>query len=80
MLYTGYEIIIYFLQLPSAEFAIERVKLRVSRGGHNIPEQDIRRRFQRSLANFNMFYKQLADSWIVFDTSAKLPVIIDESE
>jgi predicted ABC-type ATPase len=75
----GYEIIIYFLKLPSVEFAIERVKLRVSRGGHNIPEQDIRRRFQRSLVNFNMFYKQLADSWIVFDTSAKIPSIIAES-
>jgi predicted ABC-type ATPase len=76
----GYEIIIYFLQLPSVEFAIERVKLRVAQGGHNVPEQVIRRRFQRSWVNFNMFYKQLADSWIVFDTSGKIPIIIDESQ
>ncbi|MBU1054777.1 MAG: Zeta toxin family protein [Proteobacteria bacterium] len=76
----GYEIVIYFLQLPSVEFAIERVKLRVAQGGHNIPERDIMRRFQRGWANFNMFYKQLADSWIVFDTSGKMPIIIDESE
>jgi predicted ABC-type ATPase len=76
----GYEIIIYFLKLPTVEFAMERVKLRVSRGGHNVPEEDIRRRFQRGLVNFNMFYKQLADSWIVFDTSAKTLAIIDESE
>lgn len=41
----GYEIIIYFLQIPSAEFAIERVKLRVACGGHNVPEEVIRRRF-----------------------------------
>lgn len=76
----GYEIIIYFLKLPSVEFAVQRVKLRVSRGGHNIPEQDIRRRFERSWVNFNSFYKQLADSWIIFDTSGKVPVILDESE
>ena len=76
----GYGIIIYFLKLPSAEFAIERVKLRVSQGGHNVPKQDIRRRFKRSWANFNMVYKQLADSWIVFDTSGNTPVILDESE
>ena len=76
----GYEIIIYFLKLPSVEFAIERVKLRVSQGGHHVSEQDIQRRFQRGLVNFNLFYKQIADSWIVFDTSTKIPTIIDESE
>ena len=75
-----YEIIIYYLKVPTVEFAIERVKLRVSQGGHNIPEHDIRRRFVRSWANFQETYKFLADSWIVFDTSANQPVIIDESE
>jgi len=76
----GYEIIIFFLKLPSVEIAIERVKLRVAKGGHNIPEIDIRRRFERGWNNFNMLYKQLADSWIVFDTSGDMPVVVDESE
>lgn len=76
----GYEIIIYYLKIPSVEFAIERVRLRVARGGHNIPEKVIRRRFERSWANFNIFYKSLADSWIVFDTSGNIPIIIEESE
>lgn len=75
-----YEIILYFLKLPSVEFALERVKLRVAQGGHNVPEDVIRRRFARSWNNFNIFYKPLADSWIVFDTSGKIPVITDESE
>ena len=76
----GYEVIIYFLKLPSVEYAIERVKLRVVRGGHDVPEQDIRRRFERSWINFNLFYKHLADSWIIFDTSDNQPVFLDESE
>ena len=76
----GYEIIIYFLKLPSVEIAIERVKLRVAKGGHNVPEQDIRRRFDKGWDNFNMVFKSLADSWTVFDTSGETPVIIDESE
>lgn len=76
----GYEIIIYFLRLPSVEFAIERVTLRVAKGGHNVPEIDIKRRFERSWSNFNEIYKKLADSWVVFDTSGDFPVIIDESE
>jgi predicted ABC-type ATPase len=76
----GYEIIIYFLKLPSVEIAMERVKLRVAKGGHNIPERDIRRRFEKGWPNFNMLYKPLADSWTVFDTSGDMPVVIDEAE
>jgi predicted ABC-type ATPase len=68
------------LRLPSVEFAIERVKLRVAKGGHNVPEIDIKRRFERSWSNFNEIYKKLADYWVVFDTSGDFPVIIDESE
>ena len=43
----GYEIIIYYLKLASVEIAIERVKLRVAQGGHDVPERDIKRRFHR---------------------------------
>lgn len=76
----GYEIIIYFLKIPSVDFAIERVKYRVLNGGHNIPKNDIIRRYNRSWDNFNKFYKNLADSWIVFDTSQSNPVMISKSE
>ena len=76
----GYEIIIYYLKLPSVDFAIERVKLRVAQGGHNVPEQTIKRRFNRGWTNFQELYKPLADAWIIFDNSGIEPVIIDESE
>ena len=76
----GYEIIIYYLKLPSVDIAIERVKLRVAQGGHDVPEQDIKRRFHRSWINFKKMYKLLADSWIVFDTSGRKPVVLDASE
>ena len=76
----GYEIILYFLKLPSVDIALERVKLRVAQGGHDVPEIDIRRRFDRSWDNFEKIYKSLVDSWIVFDTSGKEPVVLDDSE
>jgi predicted ABC-type ATPase len=76
----GYEIIIYFLKLASVDLAIERVKLRVAEGGHNVPVVDIKRRFERSWINFQTLYKPLADAWIIFDTSGPQPVIIDKSE
>ena len=44
----GYQIEIYYVGLSSAELAVERVKKRVSDGGHDIPEADIRRRYSES--------------------------------
>ena len=75
----GYEIILYYFSLPTVEMAIERVKLRVSQGGHNIPKQDIRRRFERSKKNFDHVYKHIVDVWVMFDTSGIVPIIMRSS-
>ena len=48
----GYVLILYYLWIPSVELALERIDLRVSRGGHAVPEADVRRRFNRSWRNF----------------------------
>ena len=47
-----YEVVLYFFYLPSAEMAKERVKLRISEGGHNIPPDVIERRYTSGLLNF----------------------------
>ena len=75
-----YRIILCYLKLPSLKISIERVKYRVSQGGHKINEQDIVRRFERSWKNFIQHYKSLSDSWIVCDASGEYPVIIDKSD
>ncbi|MFP4583812.1 MAG: AAA family ATPase [Desulfococcaceae bacterium] len=75
----GYQIMMFYLKLPTAEFAVNRVRHRVSMGGHDVPEAVIRRRFQKSWDNFQNIYKNLADSWIVFDTSGELSKIIEQS-
>ena len=49
---------------------LHRIKIRVSLGGHNIPEQDVIRRFYRSKANFWNVYKNLVDSWVIFCNSS----------
>jgi len=77
---TGYEVVLYFLRLPSAEIAIDRVRLRVSQGGHNVPEEDICRRFDRGWKNFRKVYQDIVDAWIIFDTSDYEPKIIEESK
>ena len=68
-----YRVVLYFLSLPSPEFAIERVSLRVRQGGHSVPETTIRRRFHRGLRNFFDFYSKLVDSAILLDSSCSPP-------
>ena len=75
---VGYQVEIMFLELPSAELAVERVRQRVTQGGHNIPEADVRRRFDRGIENFRQVYCKIVDAWQVYDASQWPPVLIGE--
>lgn len=63
---AGFEIIIVFIYLDSADTSLARVQERVRRGGHDVPEEDIRRRFRRCFHNFWHRYRQIADYWYVY--------------
>ena len=63
---AGYRPHIFYLWLPRVELALDRVRTRVQRGGHDIPETVVRRRFERSICNFLIHYRLLAESWILF--------------
>ena len=49
----GFYIVVNYIGVGSPEIAKERVKIRVSKGGHGIPEQDIEKRYYESLQNLN---------------------------
>ena len=66
---SGYRFHLVFLWLSSIELAIERVEERVRSGGHSIPDEVIRRRYDRGLTNFFNFYQPLADTWAAYDNS-----------
>ena len=66
---VGFIFHLVFLWLPSQEFAIARVAERVKMGGHNVPEETIRRRYHKGLKNFFQLYMQLADTWRLYDNS-----------
>jgi predicted ABC-type ATPase len=66
---AGYRVHLVFLWLPSAEVAVARVAERVRLGGHDVPEETIRRRYRAGWANFGERYQPLADSWQVIDNS-----------
>lgn len=72
----GYRVHFFFLMVPTVDLALTRVRGRVSEGGHNIPDPVVRRRFGRSLQNFFAHYRQLGDSWILFDNSGATPKVV----
>ena len=76
----GYALHLFFLWIPNPELAIARIKDRVEEGGHSVPDQDVRRRFVRSLNNFFQLYEPMVDSWILFDNSKEKPVSVAESK
>ncbi|MBS0262260.1 MAG: hypothetical protein JSS02_09945 [Planctomycetes bacterium] len=62
---TGYSVSIAFLFVESADVCVARVAARVRADGHDVPESDIRRRFTRSIRNFWVIYRELADNWVL---------------
>lgn len=66
----GYLFHLIFLVLDSPELAISRVKERVKIGGHFVPDETVRRRYVTGLKNFFSLYKDLADSWQIYDNSS----------
>ena len=57
---------------------IQRVKQRVREGGHNIPEEVIRRRFASGFRNFTELYSRIVDEWALYDNSGDVPVLLGE--
>jgi predicted ABC-type ATPase len=70
---AGYHVKFIFLGLPSADLAVERVAARVAQGGHDVPEEVIRRRFAAGLRNLEGLYQRLVDSWVLYDNSGPIP-------
>ena len=70
---AGYRTFLVYVSLGDPDLHIERVRLRVSRGGHDIPDTDIRRRYWRSLSRAPEAL-QLVDEAVVLDNSGLHPV------
>jgi predicted ABC-type ATPase len=76
----AYQVHFFYLWIANVELALARIAERVLRGGHNVPEAVVRRRFERSIANFLVHYRFLADRWILFDNSTAALSIVASQE
>lgn len=66
---AGYRCHLMFFWLPSADMAVPRVAQRVLTGGHAIPEDVVRRRYDRGMENFFNVYADAVDSWTFVDNT-----------
>ena len=65
----GYTVTLLYFWLNSPDLAVARVKARVAAGGHNIPEETVRRRYRMGLGYFFRDYAPVCDRWILADNS-----------
>ena len=70
---AGYETFLVYVALGHPDLHIEPVRLRVSQGGHDIPDADIRSRYGRSLMRAPEALR-LVDEAVVLDNSGLHPV------
>ncbi|HDK7164862.1 TPA: zeta toxin family protein [Clostridium botulinum] len=72
---SGFYIVMNYIGIESTEVAKERVKIRVSKGGHGIPDKDIERRYYDSLNNLNNVI-EMCDEVNIYDNTEVLREII----
>jgi predicted ABC-type ATPase len=73
----GYVVSIAYLRLGSVSESLARVRKRVQAGGHGIPEDTIRRRFDKSRSYFEAIYKPIVDEWYVWESREGAFALVD---
>jgi predicted ABC-type ATPase len=58
---AGYQVVLCFIGISAAEISEQRVAIRVSKGGHDVPSQKIAERYARTLKNLRLAIQVLAD-------------------
>lgn len=75
----GYNVHLFYFFLDNPEVSISRIKIRVLEGGHYVADDDVRRRYQRSLFNFWNKYRNEVDDWILSYNGGKTHIPVAKS-
>ena len=71
---SGYSVKIVYIFLETPKDCIQRIRIRVTLGGHSIPDEDVIRRYYRSKINFWNDYKNLAKEWVImYNSVTRIP-------
>lgn len=74
---AGFHVRLLYFMVSTIQVCLTRIARRVLEGGHDVPEVDVRRRFDRSIGNFSDYVVGL-DRWTVFDNSG--PTLLTSAE
>ena len=70
---TGYTVVLCFIGISGPEVSEERVAMRVSQGGHDVPAEKLVARFPRTLANLKTAIRALPQVWIFDNDDLRTP-------
>lgn len=70
MIKDGYTVTGIFLWIDNPKICIERIKVRVQKGGHHVNDEDVKRRFYRGMKNFWMIYRRMINEWAIIDSTS----------
>ncbi|MCK4887669.1 MAG: hypothetical protein KAS96_09795 [Planctomycetes bacterium] len=76
----NWQIVLFFLWIPDADFSKDRVRQRVKEGGHDIGDDVIYRRYPRIMYNLIDIYMSLCDKVLCYDNSNPEPVLIFDQD
>ncbi len=74
-MHRGFFVRLVYVCLDTPEQNIQRVRERVAQGGHNVPDEDVRRRYARSLSNVREVLKAVNEA-VFYDNSGPVPELI----
>ena len=76
---NGYKINLYYVGLKNFDIALARIKNRVANGGHDIPSEKVRKRYDESINNLEKVIP-LCDFVSVFDNSESFRRLVKEGK
>ena len=76
---NGFKVALFYYWLDTPDLAVERVKLRVKKGGHNVPEATIRDRYDKSVRYLSTLYIPKVDFWKIVNNSGLMPLDVATS-
>lgn len=74
----GYRVALIFVSLPSVDLALARVNARALAGGHDVPAETVRRRFDAGLRYFFTVYRHRVDEWRLYDNASAQAILLAE--
>lgn len=72
----GFEIRLIYVIVASVEIQLERIRLRVQKGGHDVPAAKVAERRTRSLGQLPWFFGQADYAWIIDNSSAEPQIVV----